>query len=382
EIKTQSVQVDSIRYVVKKTRLNTEIWLSAPATTTETDKGIYVRKHGTDDLPTSTDTRRIVEGKFKSPSNADVPEKILQEYFINECNALRALNLCRTRGVIWRKVLQLQPRRAYVMLTDCRVISIFKGFPAIGWRYLVTIMECSPDKLGWMEPSLNFGLDTVTLVRPINTGRTSVVYEGKLNDKMFVGGKNVLKALSSLKSPHLQTLLLDGEGILVTTPLCTKVNNLRKEDIGNIINTLKVVHSKFNLVHMDLRKYNFLRNDKGDILIIDWGYNAVIGETVNFACVLECMPDDILASLANGGRTTYSAKIDLICLARAFYLMLHKPPNAERISFGGNPDISSRAQNILAFWGSNAKSELWDRIFQDAKGLKYEGVIEELEKFF
>ncbi|CAG8536364.1 7696_t:CDS:2, partial [Ambispora gerdemannii] len=107
---------------------------------------------------------------------------------------------------------------------------------------------------------------------------------------------------------------------------------------------------------------------------------AVIGETGTFAGVLECMPDDILASLANGRRTTYSAKIDLICLARAFYLMLHKPPNPERVSFGGNPDISSRAQNILVFWGSNAKSELWDRIFQDTEGLKYEGVIEELEK--
>ena len=54
----------------------------------------------------------------------------------------------------------------------------------------------------------------------------------------------------------------------------------------------------------------------------------------------------------------------------------------ERISFDRIPDLRSRAQNLLAFWGSNAKSELWDRIFQDAEYLKYDNLIEKLESFF
>ncbi|CAG8690651.1 2573_t:CDS:2, partial [Ambispora leptoticha] len=466
EIKTE---ISSVRYEVRRTRLNTEIWLSAPSTTTETDKGIYVRNHGTQmsfPIQLTATTRRQALGRFNSPPGAEVPEKILQEYFIDECKALsrstklvvedsHSIPLLATRkpdfafiqkgsplnaldvvavGEIRKcagnkfsnadighavsfgeKVLQIQPRRTYVyvVLTDCKVICIFKvkkhdsnthdnirfsyeytppykltyeikGTPPPGWRHLVTVMECSPDQLGWIEPSLNFGSDTVTLVRPISTGRTSIVYEGKLNDGIsvvvkiaksdkywscFEKEKAVLEALSSLNSSHLQTLLLDNEGTLVTTPLCTKVNNLRKEDIGNIINTLKTLHSEFNLVHMDLRKYNFLRSDKGDILIIDWGYSATIDETGPFAGALECMPNDILASLADGGQITYSGRIDLICLAKAFYLMLHKPPNVERISFGASHNISSRAQNILAFWESNAESELWNKIFQDAEGL-------------
>ncbi|CAG8592400.1 5303_t:CDS:2 [Acaulospora colombiana] len=416
-------------------------------------------------------TRRQALGRFSSPPGAEVPEKILQEYFIDECKALSRstklvvedthyIPLLATRkpdfafiqkgsplnalyvvavGEIGKcagnrfsnadighamsfgeKLLQIQPRRAYVyvVLTDCKVICIYKvkkndrnthdnirfsyeyttpykltyetrGLPPPGWQHLVTIMECSPDQLGWIESSLNFGSDTVTLVRPISTGRTSIVYEGKLNDGISVVAKIAKSdkywscfekektALEALSNP-----LLNNEGILVTAPLCTKVNNLRKEDIGNIINTLKILHSKFNLVHMDIRKYNFLRNDKGDILIIDWGYSATIDETGPFAGALECMPNDILASLADGVQITYSGRIDLICLAKAFYLMLHKPPNVERISFGTSHNISSRAQNILAFWESNAESELWNKIFQDAEGLKYDSLIQELEKIF
>ncbi|CAG8611300.1 6693_t:CDS:2, partial [Ambispora gerdemannii] len=193
------------------------------ATTTETDKGISVRKHGTQmtfPLQLTATTRRIVEGKFKSPPNAkDVIEDSHSTpllatrkpdfVFVPRGCPLNALNVAAVGEIRKRsgndfinadvghavsfgeKVLQLQPRRAYVyvVLTDCRVISIFKVIrfsceytapphkltyesrdsPPSGWRYLVTIMECSPD-----EPSLNFGLDTVTLVRPINTGRTSV----------------------------------------------------------------------------------------------------------------------------------------------------------------------------------------------------------------
>jgi hypothetical protein len=89
------------------------------------------------------------------------------------------------------KVLQLQPQRAYVyvVLTDCIIIDIYKVtrvhnsnnsydarflyrhikpellcYPSIGWKYLVTILECNPENLGWLEPSLEFNLGTVILV--------------------------------------------------------------------------------------------------------------------------------------------------------------------------------------------------------------------------
>ena len=105
------------------------------------------------------------------------------------------------------------------------------------------------------------------------------------------------------------------------------------------------------------------------------------GGARNFAGALECMPDNILTSLVNGKETSYSPKIDLICLARVFYLMLHRVI-MERISFDRIPDLRSWVQNLLAFWGSNAKSELWDRIFQHAEDLNYDGLIEALENFF
>ena len=136
---------------------------------------------------------------------------------------------------------------------------------------------------------------------------------------------------------------------------------------------------------MDLQKYNFLHNDNGDILIIDWVYSVMGGGARNFAGALECMPDDILKSLVNWEEITYSPKIDLICLVRAFYLMLHKPERViERISSDTTDydDIRKRAQGVLAFWESHAKSESWDRILQDAECLQYDSLIEKLEQLF
>ncbi|RIB17788.1 hypothetical protein C2G38_1400209 [Gigaspora rosea] len=98
------------------------------------------------------------------------------------------------------------------------------------------------------------------------------------------------------------------------TPLCNKVNNLQIKDIENIIKTLETVHSNFQLVHMDLRKYNFLRDDDSNILIIDWGYSKTQGENAPFAGALECMSDNILQSLINQKQINYEPTIDLICL--------------------------------------------------------------------
>src|SRR5581483_3090200 len=52
-----------------------------------------------------------------------------------------------------------------------------------GWKYMVTIMESSPQDLGWVEPSLKFDDNTVRLTRSIGVGRTSIVYEGKHNNE-------------------------------------------------------------------------------------------------------------------------------------------------------------------------------------------------------
>ncbi|CAG8650992.1 15178_t:CDS:2 [Funneliformis mosseae] len=476
-------KIDGVSHEMKKVRLQSEVmWYSAPGTDTETDKGIFVGERGTETtfpLKLTTTTQRRVYGKFKYPPSPDVPEKTLQEYFIDECKPLQkskdsklvvedvhSIPLLATRkpdfvfiakghpldalrvvavGEIRKrssnnftnadighavsfgeKVLQLQPRRAYVyvLLTDCRLVCIYKvtrcnsnignnirfsyeyispanlnyessTYAPAGWKYLVTIMESDPEKLGWIDPSLKFDSDTVKLVRSINTGRTSIVYEGKLNDKdpvvvklakeekylsCFEREKNVLE---NFKSPHFPKLLLYDKNSLVTTPLGTKVKNMQKKDVRNIIDTLRMAHSQ-NIVHMDLRRYNFIRDHDEKIFIIDWGYSATRNETGNFAGALECMPDDILKLLADGKQILYSPRIDLICLVRSFYLMLHKPANTamERISFDKIPNFKSRAKNVLTFWSSHGKSDIWQKIHQEANDLNYDNLIKELERLF
>ncbi|RIB04007.1 hypothetical protein C2G38_2223523 [Gigaspora rosea] len=135
---------------------------------------------------------------------------------------------------------------------------------------------------------------------------------------------------------------------------------------------------------MDLRRYNFIRDDDEKILIIDWGYSVSGNENGKFAGALECMPDDILKSLANGEQITHSPSIDLICFVRSFYLMLHGPANSmmEKISFNGPSDFKSRAKNVLDFWSSHGKSDFWEKIYQIANNLNYDDLIKELEALF
>ncbi|CAB4495538.1 kinase-like protein [Rhizophagus irregularis] len=321
------------------------------------------------------------------------------------------------------KLLQLQPRRSsvLVLLTNCIIINIYRVTrvdfdqqtrykyefvppqPLLynsnrsdnGWKYLVTIMESSPQDLGWVEPSLKFGSNTVILTRPISMGRTSVVYEGKHNGKSvavkmakktnyysyFDRERRVLENLSSLESPHIPKILFYNDDTLVMTPLGEKINNLRKKDVRDIITTLQNVHS-LGIIHRDLRKFNFLRNLNdlnSNILIVDWGYSTNNSEsTLPFAGALECMPDYVLQSLINEEEITYEPQVDLICFVRSFYLMLHKPS----LTFGKDDDIKQRASVLLNFWKDCRRSDIWDNVYNTIEASDYEQLIQHLEELF
>ncbi|CAI2193401.1 11020_t:CDS:2, partial [Funneliformis geosporum] len=306
-------KIDGVSHEMKKVQLHSEVmWYSTPGTNTETDKDIFVGSRDTE---------------IKRNSNNSDNIRFSYEYAL-----LANLN--------------------YESST----------YPPARWKYLVMIMECDSEKLGWIEPSLKFNSYNVKLIRSINTGRTSNVYEGKLNDKDSVVVKLAKEekyspcferekdALINFNSLHIPSLLLYDKNSLITTPLGTKVKNLQKRDVRNIIETLRMVHSK-NIMHMDLQRYNFICDHDEKIIIIDWGYSAMKNETGNFAGAFECMPDDILQSLVNSEQILYSPSINLICLVRSFYLLLHKLANVamERISFDEIPDFKSRAKNVLTF---------------------------------
>ncbi len=329
------------------------------------------------------------------------------------------------------KVLQLQPRRTfvYVVLTDSIVINIYvvhrvdqntrsnpttqftyqyitpaslefsgaRDADNTGWKLLVTIMESSPNILGWVEPSLKFGNNTVNLVRSIGVGRTSVVYEGKHNDALvavkvakkanylpcFESEYTALNDLSSLNSLHIPKILFNSVDALVISQVGERIGNLRKKDIKDIISTLEKVHS-LNYVHRDLRKYNLVRDQLGNIVIIDWGYSIKLEGNHNFAFAgaLECMPDNILQSIVNDDDDIiYGPGVDLTCLVRSFYLMLHRP-SLDRIPFDKEDDIKSRAQMMLNFWMGCGRSDVWDSIYNAIEILDYDQLIQQLERLF
>lgn len=218
------------------------------------------------------------------------------------------------------KTLQLQPQQSYiyVVLTDCLIINLYRVTrvdrnmnqnpitqfkynhvapenldygsvncnPSKGWKYLVTILESFPEALGWVELTLIFDNNIIRLVWSVGVGRTSVIYEGILNNtsvavKMakkadylpyFAKEKNVLGNLSSLNLSHIPKILFSNDNTLVMAPFCEKINNLQKKDIRDIIITFQDIH-KHGIIHRDLRKFNFLHNLddlENNILIVDW----------------------------------------------------------------------------------------------------------------
>ncbi|CAG8729034.1 10971_t:CDS:2, partial [Gigaspora rosea] len=434
-------KIEEIRREVKKVRYwyFEERWLSLLGIGTETKKGQRVMTFGAViDFPLIlTQTRRQnPPGKFQKPPNispdAKPSENEIQEYFIDECKALRALSdiklyvedtpsipLLDTQkpdfifirkgrpldplnvvavGIIRKrtgnnfknadighavafgeKVLQLQPQRQYVY-------AVYMASESL------TYNTSDP-------PNDRSTITTVKLVQSISAGRTSIVYEGILENSertvvvkkaknasylpCFTNEKNVLTRLSVLNSSHLLKLLLSNDDTLVMTPLCSKVKNLQINDIENIIKTLKTVHSNFQLVHMDLRKDNLLRDDDDNILIIDWGYSKTQGEDAPFVGALEYMPDNILQSLINEDQINYEPTIDLICLVRSLYLMLHQPLSIGRFSFNSATDnFKKRALDLLNFWAVNGNSEWWNKISSDAEKLKYDDLFENIKKLF
>ncbi|RIA93864.1 hypothetical protein C1645_818835 [Glomus cerebriforme] len=91
-------EVGELRREVKKVRYFAEAWLSLPGINTETEKGQQVVTQGTEmgfPLSLIQAHRRNLHEKFQKlpnlPPDAKQNENNIQEYFINECSALKAL---------------------------------------------------------------------------------------------------------------------------------------------------------------------------------------------------------------------------------------------------------------------------------------------------
>jgi len=149
-----------------------------------------------------------------------------------------------------------------------------------------------------------------------------------------------------------------------------------------IVDTLQIVHKQTGIIHRDLRKYNLLRDDAGNIIISDWGFSVKNKEKANFAGALECAGDDLLNNIMNGQKLIcYKPHMDLLCFVRTIYLMIHQP-KIDRLPFSVDKDIEIEAYKIHEFWSQNGTSDFWENIKEHAMNLRYSELQLELERLF
>ncbi|CAH1763723.1 946_t:CDS:2, partial [Entrophospora sp. SA101] len=494
EIKDEITKfIDDNLKKIKTVELSIPGWYSCPATHTETEKGKMIHLVGEEFvLPfTLTDLtlgKRHRTGLFKKKSIpiAQKGENIVQKHFINECNVitrsfdeiqyvlydvhdfalldtqkpdflildekhpLDPLNVIMIGEIrlitakhgrfsdadvghatsFGEKLLQLQPRRAYVyvLLTDCHMLMIIHvskisddkfqykytrlaklesddGKPAEGWKQLVTLLLQKPETLGWITSYVYHKGEEIKLSRSIGVGRTSVVYEGIYNDNevavkvlkdpqflyCFKLEVNVMQKLAELNSSVLLKCLFtniddynsdDSDPIFVVLfPLCRQYKNWRKEDIPPIIDTLKKVHD-MGIIHRDFRKWNLLRDQDGNVCIADWGFAVDVNESTTFAGSLETLSDDALQNIIDEEDITYTCSNELISVVRSFYLMVFRPL-MKRPPFGENKNgIKERAKEIKEFWMNNARSSIWLNILKSATDTDYDNLKKLLMELF
>lgn len=104
-------------------------------------------------------------------------------------------------------------------------------------------------------------------------------------------------------------------------------------------------------------------------------------DDLSFAGVLEVMPNKVLSSIINKEEIVYGPEVDLVCLVRSFYLILHNPL-LNRAPFDKNDDIKARAQVILDFWKKCGQSDVWNNIYSAIDDLNYNQLILGLERLF
>jgi hypothetical protein len=322
------------------------------------------------------------------------------------------------------KLLQLQPRWpfVYAILTDCHVLTLIlitrsgnnnhnykhtpltrlesDNAPAKGWKQFVTLLSQNLEILGWIPSTLRHEDKEIKLVRLIKTGRTSVVYEGMhdnnkvavkmLKDAKFIGQFRwevfVMEKLANLNLQNLLSLEvshLDTDdyepNFIILSPLCEKFKAWRKDDVSPIIDTLKKVH-ELGFIHRDFWKWNLLRDQDGNIWIVDWGFAVEINQPAPFAGSLEILPDELLQDIIDGKKIKYTKDIELISIVYAIYLMVFRS-SLERIPFG-DEDIKKWARTYKEFWKDHAHSSLWLKIFETAKRADYDRLKSLLEKLF
>ncbi|PKK75116.1 hypothetical protein RhiirC2_737387 [Rhizophagus irregularis] len=61
--------------------------------------------------------------------------------------------------------------------------------------------------------------------------------------------------------------------------------------------------------------------------------------------------------------------------------MLHRP-TLDRVPFGKDDNIEERARMLLNFWKDCRQSDVWNNIYEAIDNLRYDQLIQELEKLF
>jgi hypothetical protein len=289
----------------------------------------------------------------------------------------------------------------YSFITNCEDIIFIKTiYDPSGYSYIITpkynmqkegglflnvLLTTEYNKLGW-KPIFQTNSGSYKVTEKVGSGATSTVWRsGEHVIKHYAPTfRDVIDSeasfLNLLDFDGVPKVVSKGQDFLVLKPFGKSVERgkLTQKQLRSLVNILRNAHKK-GVVHRDIRWSNLIIDQKGEVVLIDWGFAAKSNIPNHYKGSVEYAASDILQNLLLGVPSITSLpKHDLHMLSRMIYHQkIGDPENTFQAA------VEHEGPNaLIKYWTTAFSSGIWKTIYQYCETLDYDNLANSLSDLF
>jgi hypothetical protein len=244
-----------------------------------------------------------------------------------------------------------------------------------GGKFLSALLTRSYDELGWKPNFQTMDGNILKAIEKVGTGATSTVW--RINGQVVKQYRHDFRDILELESTILGSLdfegvpkiVAKGQDFLVMKPFGTSVEKgkITKSQLQSLIKILRQAHKK-GVIHRDIRWSNLLTNEKGEIMLIDWGFAISSSSFGAYKGCLTYAADDVLQALLKSPQVASYPKHDLHMLSRMIY---HEKVGGNMVT---DLQTAEGIRHLSKFWVQAFSTGVWKVIHEKCENLDYDGL--------